>query len=516
MMPNRNTDLLFLLVKSLEKAEKRNFKLYIKRGSGNADLKVVQLFDALDKILHYDELLLLKKMPGVEKPQLANLKTHLYKQLLASLRLLKSTESIDMQLHEQLDFARILYNKALYLQSLKTLEKIKELANTYHQDSFLIQAISLEKKIETLHITRSMQDRAERLAEEASVVNEKRRTITHLSNLAMELYSWYVKNGHARNEEDEFEVIDKFSKILSKSKGKKLGFYEKMYLYQSYVWFAFIRQDFLSYYRYAQKWVDLFIAEPAMKEVETGHYLKGIHNLLNALFDLKYYSKNNEVLKAFENFLKTPLAKSSKNVEVQGFVYYHSAKLNRYTSTGSFKKGIALVPSLEKKLEEYALYLDPHRVLVFNYKIATIYFAAGEYATCIDYLRRIINDQPGLRNDLQCYARLLHLIAHYEMGNTDILESLTKSVYRFMARMQNLTKTEEAMFIFLRKTFFLSPKKLLPEFEKFYEKIKHLETNRFEMRAYVYLDIFSWVEGKIQNKTIGEVIKEKYLASKRK
>ncbi len=137
-MSNRSTDILFQLIKSLEKAEKRHFKLYIKRSSSREDLKVVKLFDAIDKAKDYDEKLILKKLPGIEKPQLANLKSHLYKQLLASLRLLKSSESIDLQLHEQLDHARILYNKGLYLQSLKMLEKAKELAKNYHQESFLI------------------------------------------------------------------------------------------------------------------------------------------------------------------------------------------------------------------------------------------------------------------------------------------------------------------------------------------------------------------------------------------
>ena len=42
------------------------------------------------------------------------------------------------------------------------------------------------------------------------------------------------------------------------------GFYENLYLYQSYSWFAFIGQDFLSYYRYTHRWVDLFDKEPAM------------------------------------------------------------------------------------------------------------------------------------------------------------------------------------------------------------------------------------------------------------
>ena len=150
MMSNRLVDPLFQLIKSLEKAEKRHFKLYIKRNSAKEDLKVIQLFDAVAALPEYDERLLLKKLTSIEKPQLANLKTHLYKQVLASLRLLKSNDSVDLQLHEQLDHARILYSKGLYHQSLKILDKAKLLAQQYHQDSFLIQIISLEKKIETL------------------------------------------------------------------------------------------------------------------------------------------------------------------------------------------------------------------------------------------------------------------------------------------------------------------------------------------------------------------------------
>ena len=61
-MPNRSTDTLFQLVKSLEKSEKRNFKLYIKRSSANKDLKIIELFDALDKLNDYDETLLFKKL----------------------------------------------------------------------------------------------------------------------------------------------------------------------------------------------------------------------------------------------------------------------------------------------------------------------------------------------------------------------------------------------------------------------------------------------------------------------
>src|SRR5215207_5449432 len=132
-MSNRFSDSLFQLIHSLEKAEKRHFKLYIKRSSAKQDLKIVQLFDALDKLKEYDEKLLFKKLPAIEKPQLHNLKTHLYKELLASLRLLKSADSIDLQLNEQFDYAHILYKKGLFLQSLRLLERAKETARAHQK-----------------------------------------------------------------------------------------------------------------------------------------------------------------------------------------------------------------------------------------------------------------------------------------------------------------------------------------------------------------------------------------------
>jgi hypothetical protein len=56
-MPNRSADPLFQLIHSLEKSEKRAFKLYIKRNSHNGDLKIVQLFDVLEKSVDYDDTL---------------------------------------------------------------------------------------------------------------------------------------------------------------------------------------------------------------------------------------------------------------------------------------------------------------------------------------------------------------------------------------------------------------------------------------------------------------------------
>ena len=510
-MPNRSADSLFLLIRSLEKSEKRNFKLYVKRNSKTDELKMTRLFDALDKISVYDEDQLLKKNKWIKKQQLSNMKAHLYKQLLSSLRLISDESNIDILLHEQLGYARILYNKGLYLQSLKVLDRLKESARAYNQVTYLQQVLFFEKKIEALYITRSMQNRADELAEEANEVNDRLSIISQLSNLALQLYSWYIKHGHARNEEEGKAVKYLFEKQLPEDADAYEGFYERLYLYQSYCWYAFIRQDFLQYYRYTQKWVDLFEQQSMMKEVESAHYIKGLHNLLSAQFELMNHKKFNEVLKQFETFADSSIASLHDSNKLQIFVYLNTARINKYFMEGRFTEGLKLVPYIEEKLVEFELYLDRHRVLVFYYKIASLYFGAGEFEKAIDYLNKIINWKVDLRTDLQCYSRLLHLIAHYELGNYQLLEYLAKSVYRFMAKMENLNMVEEEIFGFLRKSLHMSDSKLKVEFKILLGKLKQQQQNPYATRAFFYLDIISWLESKINNVPVQDVIRKKFL-----
>ncbi len=514
-MPNRTTDSLFQLVKSLKKAEKRNFKLYITRNSGSNDMKIIRLFDALDKMKVYDESVLLQRHKDIMKQQLSNLKAHLYREILSSLRLIKD-DNIDMQLHEQMDHARILFNKGLYHQSLRILDKMKEQARQYNQFTYLQQVLFFEKKIESLFITRSMQDRASHLVQESNEAAAQLAEVNTLSNLALQLYSWYIEYGHARNKEDQASVQVFLENHLPARAGARTGFYERLYLYQCYCWTAFIRLDFLQYYRYTQKWVDLFAEQSKMIEAETAHYVKGMHNLMGAHFDLGNAEKLEQTIAQFETFEQSPLIQESDNSRILGFIYLHVAKINLYFIKGMFTEGLTIVPTIEAKLEAYELYLDRHRVLIFYYKIACLYFGSGNNEKAIDYLNKIINWKVDLRSDLQCYARLLHLIVHYELGNFQLLEYLTKSVYRFMLKLKSLSLVEEKIFGFLRRALrsSASSQQLQTAFEELLQQLKPLEHNRFETRAFIYLDIISWLESKIQKRPVQEVIQEKYQRRK--
>src|SRR5690606_24329718 len=219
---------------------------------------------------------------------------------------------------------------------------------------FLAQVVALEKRIENLHITKSIYSRAEQLAMEANEVTGHVDVMARLSNLSLLLFGWFIRFGHARNEQDEAGVKAFMRDNLPKNVNEFTGFYERLYLYQCYCWDAFIRQDFLQYYRYAQKWVELFRSQPLMIRVETSHYIKGMHYLLNAHFDLRNYREFAVTLREFEEFAQTSRVQDHDNFRIQAFVYISTARINQHFMMGTFKDGLSAVPEIEARLEEYA------------------------------------------------------------------------------------------------------------------------------------------------------------------
>ncbi|MEX0720212.1 MAG: hypothetical protein WD059_06060 [Balneolaceae bacterium] len=509
-MANQPNDHLFQLIKSLSKAEKRGFKIYATRNSSE-DAKFIQLFDAVDKVTSYDEEAIISKLKGIKKRQFSNLKAHLYKQILTSLRLTNVNHNLDIYLREQIDYARILYNKGLYKQSLRLLEKAKSMAAHNHRITLEYEILTFEKLIESQYITRSLSNRADELIVQTDHTLETLNTYNTLSNLSLKLYGIYIKAGHVRDEKDYEQIREFFEEAIKGINRENLGFFEQLYLYVSYAWYSLIVQDFLLQYRYSQKWVDLFNNSPDMLELEPIWYLKGQHVLLEALFVLGHFEKHEEVVKTLENFVENPPPRNNENLETLGFMYLYTSKLNSHFMAGTFSEGIKMVPELNRKIDQYSQQVDPHRILIFYYKIASLYFGAGKNEKAIEYLNKIINyPDQRLREDLHCFARILNLIAHYELGNQAHVEYQIRSVYRFLRKMNDLNMVQEEILKFLQNLDDRNGSSIKEKFISLRERLLEINQLPYQKRPFLYLDIISWLEAKIQNKPVQEVIKGKF------
>ena len=53
------------------------------------------------------------------------------------------------------------------------------------------------------------------------------------------------------------------------------------------------------------------------------------------------------------------------------------------------------------------------------------------------------------------------------------------------------------------------------EFNNLYKKLKVFEYHPYERRAFLYLDILSWLESKINDVPVDEILRQKYLSTKK-
>lgn len=511
-MPKQKTDDLIQLIKSLTRAEKRHFRLFVGRNQASEELLFLQLFDFLDKYKEYDEELILKKLPAIKKSQLSNLKAHLYKQLLISLRLLNKTHVEDIQIREMIDYAKVLYDKGLYRPSLDMLDKAKVRALRGKYYALALEIVEFEKHIESQYITRSIEGRADELTAEAIRINKILSDTNQLSNLALQMYGLYLKVGYVSNEKDLFYAREFFRSKLPNVNFQELDFFGKIHFCQSYIWYYHLAQDFPMSYRYARKWVDLFNEEPELKQLNVPLYLKGLHHLLNASFNLLYYEQFEKTLNELYFFSNEYNISDNKNVEALYFLFKFNHTLKKHFLEGTFSEGIKIVPELTYLIEEDTYNWDDHRIMLFYYRIACLYFGSGDNEKAIDYLNLIINQKnPDYRADIQCYSRILNLIAHFELGNAQLVEYQVKSVYRFLSKMEELLAVHQEIFRFIRRTPHMRASEMKQEFINLKEKLIKLQDHPYEKRAFLYLDIISWLESKIENRPLQDIVRDKFL-----
>jgi tetratricopeptide (TPR) repeat protein len=289
-----------------------------------------------------------------------------------------------------------------------------------------------------------------------------------------------------------------------------------LYYFQSHVWYYYMTHEFAFCYRYAQKWVDLYEGRDELIQSHPALYLKGIHNLLNALFNVQHHEKFVEGLNKLHHFPEVYQIKRNKNIEglFNLYKYIHTIKL--HFMQGTFDEGLEIIPELEKIIEEDAFNWDSHRVMVFYYRIACLYFGSGDNDRAITYLNKIINQKnPDYRADIQCFARILNLIAHFELGNIQLVEYQVKSVYRFLGKMKDLHAVQREIMRFLRRTPRMQAGEIKEEFIQLKEKLVKWQDEPYEKRPFLYLDIISWLESKIEGCTVKDIIHRKFLKRQR-
>ena len=112
---------------------------------------------------------------------------------------------------------------------------------------------------------------------------------------------------------------------------------------------------------------------------------------------------------------------------------------------------------------------------------------------------------------MQIFARILKLTSLFELQETEYIFENIRSVYSYIARNKQLNMFQIEIMNFLRVCARLPTTSIRNEMIQFREALQHVALNKFEQRPFFYFDVISWLDSKLNNKSISEVIGERGL-----
>ncbi len=503
-MPISKSIQLFKLVKSMTKAEKRNFTIYAKRIQNKDSLKFMTLFEIIDKQNIFSEKTWTQ---GIQSAHFSNVKRHLYSQILSSLRLLHSQKDPQLKVKECIDFAQLLYQKGLYLESLKLLKKGYSWAEKLGLTKELLDIVALNKMIEARRITRTGFKENEKLIVLSSHLAAALQNETSLSNLNLAIHGWYITKGYAFTETDRQAISRAYAASLFDYDQQKLKKEPYQLLLQCKYWYAFIRQDYGAALHYAVEWVTHLTSKKEIGSHDPDLIMRSYHFILKAAYftnDRKNYIYYFNLL---EQFRKDQYDKFTMNSKVLSFIYVHHNRLNTPLLTNDFSNVEELISRTSLRIKRYAPMLDNHRLTVFNYKIACLYFIENDVQKCLEKLHKIIALQKNtLNKQILGYSRLLMMMCHYSLGNLEMIQYLLTPTKKSI---QNLEYSNPFLvfcldyFIQLLKQPLIEHKSLTATF---YQKGIMHKQNQLLAGQFMNLDFNAWLYSILKQMSVKEAI----------
>jgi hypothetical protein len=122
-------------------------------------------------------------------------------------------------------------------------------------------------------------------------------------------------------------------------------------------------------------------------------------------------------------------------------------------------------------------------------------------------LNKVLNDNEStLRQDIYSYARLFNLVIHYELGNYDLLEYITKSTQRYLSKRQRDYLLEKLVIDYMRKLIrTTNADDRAAIFMRFKEELEPMVLGLEDRIVLKYFDFIKWIDSKVKEPRMNPV-----------
>ncbi len=423
------TDTLFQLIKSLTPGEKRYFKLYAAKQSETKKTNYEKLFDEFNELPDnetYDEEKFIKKLRRKNLGKyFSDDKNYLTQLLLKAMRSYASEKKADAQLADTIQEMNFLMLKGLTDHCAKICDKAWEIAE---------ERELTEQKVRLLSIRRLI-DRSEYKASRLNYQNELRmQEEKALAQLKDERESAYLYEEVHRiylmyEMEKRAVEISRINEKLDSLYAKPDITFECMNMI---IRTKCVILDYRCEYQEALELIKRLIAEweknPWRTQEMTMRYVKllDIQTILSSRLMLT--DETAPLIKKLET-IKT----SEKDVAKDIFYIISHLKVMKYYLKEQYRESLELIPDIQNGLKEYASLLNFWQKRLLCSCICVIYLKNKMYKELLDAIQEVYalsgrdKDKQTRIEDMRVYE----FIAHYELGNMELLFYAVRNNQRF-------------------------------------------------------------------------------------
>jgi hypothetical protein len=508
------SDNIFELIKALSPSEKGYIKKLSSFHVRGAQNQYIKLFDAIDRQSVYDEKELVKKFKGESfTNNFSVAKNYLYNYILKGLEAYH--KNVRAEIHSYLNQVEILEKKNLSSHCEKLLEKARKLTMKYELFEMLEEVIDWEI---LLHSRKTPNEKNNRnivaCYDELFDILLKKDITLRYKKVSSLVYSKMHNKGHIRSLEETKEYRDIIDQSPGGTEHTLRNFKAKLYCLLANSNYYLNINDYERSYQFTSRILKLWEDNSHMIETNLYNFFGCLINKGVCELKFKKYAELNETIeKVDEYFNRYQPENNYLRLSLYNFKFYVSI------FTGQQEKGLELAGKIENLLTgpRSSQEEDKKASQLFHFGMSCLYIGIGDYKSANKHVNMVLNDfDSDLRSDLFCFAHILSIIIHFELGNKELLEYRVKSTYRLLLKRNKLYKVESLILDFIKDTISVinTEEEQREAFIALRDKmVEATVSNRFEEIALDYFDFISWLESKIENRSFREIKRRKFLAA---
>lgn len=510
-MSNIASDNLHRLIKSLNKPEKRYFKVFSSRHVIGDNNNYLILFDAIDKQEVYDEAKLFKKFKDqmfINRFSIS--KNRLYTAILKSLDSFHSNSSTEAQLQRQLHSVEILYHKSLYDQSLKQLQSARKTAEKHEKFTIMADIAKWEKRIlekDNYEELKGDKDLDKILKADRDML-QTQQAFNELWFVKSKIFTHLYQQGKVRNEDELNDLKKIIDAAAGKLEGKQTSTENAYMLNHIRSAYHFSVGNYAECYTFVSDNLKLIDKRPHLFSEEPNIYI-GV--LTNAIYVGMRLGKWNEALKNVEKLRQLPKKlelQKNEDLDIRLFTLAKSTELTLYTQSGDFEKGLELIPSIEEGLQKYEGKISSVRKAHFYFNIAVVHFGMEHYHEALKWINQLLNNvEIDKTRDIHCMAQILNLVIHLELGNKSLMPYALRSTQRFLETRKKVYRFENVILDFVNEILKKRQSKADEElYNLLIDSLQCIRNDSFERTVFEYFDFLAWAKSKNGGKKYRELL----------